>query len=152
MFINLYIYSKNYNSIQNFINYASKAVVNKKLLNLNLYQINSSPKLVKILTALKSPHVNKTAQEHFEFICYTKHIKIYSIQALKFLFFFKSLKEKYFSDIVFKIQIINRPLKSELSFKNQINPDNFLLLNNNLNIKEYFKIINSYGILLLTQK
>ena len=32
----------------------------------------------KIFTVLKSPHVNKTAQEHFEFDYHTKYLKIYS--------------------------------------------------------------------------
>ena len=149
MFINVHIYSKNYQSLVNFINYSHKAIFSKKLFNLELYQINSFLNKTKIMTVLKSPHVNKTAQEHFEFNYYTKHFKIYSHQSLLFLLFLKSLKQCFFSDIKFKIKVVNKPKKLKIQLKNKVNPDNFLLMNNNLVLKEYLKTTSLYGDMLL---
>jgi ribosomal protein S10 len=147
MFISIHIYSKNYNSLLNFVKHTQKSTFFKN--KLKLYNQNYFFKKTKIFTVLKSPHVNKTAQEHFEFDYYTKYFKIYSKQNLVFLLFLKSLKRHLFFDIQFKIKIINQPQKQKIKLKNKINPDNFTLINNNFVLKDYLKVVDSYGILLL---
>ena len=150
MFINLHIYSKNYNSLTNFVKYIQKSSFLKTKLNLKVYKFNSQVKKTKVFTVLKSPHVNKTAQEHFEFDYYVKHFKLYSNQFLLFLLFLKSLKKHLFFDIKFKIKIVNQPKKQQIKFKNNVNLDNFILINKNSDcLKDYLKLINFYGILLL---
>ena len=60
MFIILSIYSKNLNSLTNFLKFF-------------------------FLSVLKSPHVNKKSQEQFEYYIYTKQLKIHVFQIAKFL-------------------------------------------------------------------
>lgn len=62
-------------------------------------------KHVKKFTVLKSPHVNKTAQEQFEFRLHSKQIIIFSPQIFKILIFFKRFQATLFSDIRFQIQL-----------------------------------------------
>ena len=76
MFINITIRSKNKNSLKKFLNVFKNLSKNKRLqLNktLNFFQ---KKRYNKVFTILKSPHVNKTAQEQFEFNLFAKSIKI----------------------------------------------------------------------------
>ncbi len=152
MFINIHISSKSYKSIKFFSEFfLNKLVTDKlKLTSSNLFFQNSIKK--KIFTVLKSPHVNKTAQEHFEYRLYTHQFKIYSSKSFLLLLFLKKLKHNVFSDILFKVEIINQPLKHTQKLKNKINPDNFVLPSNFICLKEYIKILNNYGNLVLKQK
>ena len=85
MFIIIQIFSKNSNSISNFLKFLYKLKKNK-ILNLN-FTIIQAPQLKKSkqFSVLKSPHVNKKAQEQFEYNVFNKQLKIYVSQLSKFL-------------------------------------------------------------------
>lgn len=147
MLFNIHICTKNYKSLQNFVKTISKKSL-LKVLNVtnSTYSIERKN---KIFTVLKSPHVNKTAQEHFEQNFYSKKFKIYSYKPFLFLVFLKTLKLNSFTDLIFKIEVVNQPRKHKQILKNKINPDNFSVLQNNESLNNYLKILNNYGHLLL---
>lgn len=51
------------------------------------------------MTILKSPHVNKKAQEQFEIRFFKKQLTIKSIKIFKYLIFLKKLNFNLFSDV-----------------------------------------------------
>ena len=55
-----------------------------------------------IVTLLKSPHVNKSAQEQFEIRIFSRHLNVYSSKKMRYLFFLKRLFQQNFSDFKFK--------------------------------------------------
>ena len=57
-----------------------------------------------------------------------------------------------FSDLKFKVEVANQPLKFSQSLKNKINPDNFLLMRNYKGLQSYIKITTNYGRLILKSK
>jgi ribosomal protein S10 len=65
----------------------------------------------KRITILKSPHVNKQAQEQFQRIIYNKQLSLYTIKSVTYLTFLKKLNFNLFPDINFK-------LKSRIHLKN----------------------------------
>lgn len=84
-----------------------------KFLNKNWYLKNNILKKVfpkktikKKFTILKSPNVNKSAQEQFEIKINFKQISIMTTQNLKFLVFLKRLKTYLYSDINVKLKIL----------------------------------------------
>ena len=85
MFITLSIYSKNLNSLTNFLKFFYKLKTNK-VLKLNFFSIQSQKnKKVFFLSVLQSPHVNKKSQEQFNYHIYNKQLKIHVSQIAKFL-------------------------------------------------------------------
>jgi len=61
-------------------------------------------KIKKYITVLKSPHVNKSAQEQFEYRVYSKQLLVSSIQNLKFLYFLKKSQNSIFPFIKIKLE------------------------------------------------
>lgn len=145
MFINIRISSKNLNSIK----LLSKIFSDKNFANtFNVATINKSFYIKTfsfLYTILKSPHVNKTAQERFEQKVYNRQFKIYSSQNFIVLSILKFIKSYIFPDINFKIEIIHQSYRYRQKVKNRINSDNFLLDNENLGLKNYTTILNNYG-------
>lgn len=110
------IISKNKNSIKNFFKF-----FNQILKNLNKIKKYLKKKhKIKILTILKSPHVNKTAQEQFETRFYLSQITIYySPKNLQLLIFLKKIKVYLFPDLKIKIKFsINNLSTTKNSIKN----------------------------------
>jgi len=64
---------------------------------------SSKKTIKKVVTLLKSPHVNKSAQEQFESNTFSKQLTLYSPKKLKYLFFIKKIQESLFSDVKLKI-------------------------------------------------
>ena len=105
MFITLSIYSKNLNSLTNFLKFFYKLKTNK-VLKLNFFPIQSQKnKKVFFLSVLQSPHVNKKSQEQFNYHTYNKQLKIHVSQIAKFLTIWKIVKIKLFPDIKLKKKI-----------------------------------------------
>ena len=112
-------------------------------------------KIKKFITVLKSPHIDKSAQEQFEFRVHTKKLIINSLQHLKFLYFLKKLQITIFPFINFKIEgIYNRKYQlNQISSKLDPNKFNskFFSLNmfktniQNLNLINYFNLLDGYG-------
>jgi ribosomal protein S10 len=145
MLINIIIYSKNINSINKFLNFFYKKLTFKIL----KYQIFKSkfqkPIQKKILTVLKSPHVNKTAQEQFEYRLFRKQLTLFSYKSGLFLILLKYIKFKLFPDLKIKIILFSNSTKQYKAVQNRINPNNF----NSSLILNYLKIFDLHGEILL---
>ncbi len=118
------IVSKNKNSINNFFKILFNILKKKK----NIIKYLKKKRKVKVLTLLKSPHVNKTAQEQFESRLYVRQIYLnYSAKNFHVLILLKKLKIYIFNDIQFKTEfIINNFLKQKHQLQ-LLNPNNFKL-------------------------
>jgi ribosomal protein S10 len=81
----------------------------------------------KFITILKSPHINKTAQEQFEFRYYSKEFIINSVKPLTFFLIIKKLKNLIFSGLKLEVKGSFNFEKKNKSFLNQLNPDNIIL-------------------------
>ena len=90
MIVNIFIQSKNLKSIKKFLKFFDKVSMDFKLLSFKKTFNKLTKK--KIITVLKSPHVNKSAQEQFEFSIYRCQINIFSYKTLLLLMFLKYLK------------------------------------------------------------
>ena len=152
MFIIIDIYSKNFLSLKSFL----KVFLNKKTRSkLKLILLKSSlqkTKKKKIFTVLKSPHVNKKAQEQFEHRIYKKRIKCFTFQTFLFLMFLKKIKFYVFSDINIKINIIKNFNNSKKKIKNRLNTDNYKLNFKKLDLTNYLEFFEVYGEFVLKSK
>jgi len=119
MFINITILSKNYQFLKLFLKFCFK---NKSKFDKIFFKcLQNKNKKVKIVL-LKSPHVNKKAQQHFELNIFLKKFKIFSFQLLKFLILLKKFKTFLFLDIKIQIKfLLNKNMflvKKRKFFKN----------------------------------
>lgn len=96
------IYSKNKIILQNFLIFLQKRLPILKLQLVSKY--NKKVKIKKTITILKSPHINKTAQERYESITYSYTIKINSFRTQKYILFLKKLRNNLFPDVKIKIK------------------------------------------------
>lgn len=123
---------------------------NTSELNLNLLKkAIKKKKRKKVLTILKSPHVNKTAQEQFESRFFSKQINLYTSKNRQFLLLLKKIKIYLFPDVKIKTKfILNKNLVKKTQ-TNLLNPSNFKLnilkqikSTNKINpkIKTYYKL------------
>lgn len=81
----------------------------------------------KFITVLKSPHVNKTAQEQFEYRFYSKHFLVHSFKPATFFLLLKKLKSLSFPGLNLEVKGL---LENNTLHKNVlqvINPDNIIL-------------------------
>lgn len=96
------------------------------ILNLKQYKNHSEKKKKKkFMTILKSPHVNKTAQEQFEIRTFSMQLKVVTMQPFKFLMLLKKMKNYLFPDISVKLKLIFSPAKNISLKKKFFNMDNF---------------------------
>lgn len=147
MFVIIDIYSKNYKSLCNFLEFFFTETINNKLM-LSLLKIKSQrPIKKKLFTVLKSPHVNKIAQEQFEYRIYKKRIKCFVPRISIFLMSLKKTRFSLFSDLGFKIKLI-----SNAKIKNSFNVNNYSLGNKQLNLVDYLKIFEISGEFILKIK
>lgn len=85
MFIIVSIYSKNLNSLTNFLKFFYKLKKNQAL-KVKFHSIQSQQKKkFSFFSTLQSPHVNKKSQEQFEYHIHRKKLKIRVSQITKFL-------------------------------------------------------------------
>lgn len=88
----------------------------------------SKPKGKKFVTILKSPHVNKTAQEQFEFRFYTKQLLLHSIKPLTILIVLKKIKDVSFPGIKLQVQsLLKFPVITNQKSLEILGPDNISL-------------------------
>ena len=107
-FLNLF---KNLDCAQNSVYWKTVSRFNKK----------------NFITVLKSPHVNKTAQEQFEYRIYSKCIIVHTFKPLFFLLLIKNLQGICFSNITLKVTLFTEGVK---------------FTNKNINLLEYFNSNN----------
>ncbi len=141
MFLVLKIESRNLKTLKKFLLYLKTLKI-----NFIIKQKNNKTKK-KLLSILKSPHVNKKAQEQFEYKTFSYLIKIKTFCIKKFIVFMKKTQVKLFSDLKFKTTFY----LNKYSHKNNINtildPDKFTIIKSKQkkNIKNYLKIYDIYG-------
>lgn len=104
----LTVLSKNLKSLTSFFKFLYKFF---KVLDISAVKKYLRRKNTKqVFTILKSPHVNKTAQEQFESRKYRKNIIVYPLNSpadkVKLLLFFKKLKNSCFSGIKLNLSYI----------------------------------------------
>jgi ribosomal protein S10 len=119
MYLNIAIRSKNYNSLKSFLR-IFKTLTKTEELKLNkILKVFQHKRFKKVFTILRSPHVNKSAQEQFEYNLFVKYVNIKSQQILKILIILKKIKTISFSDIEIKLKfIINSISKKDISIYN----------------------------------
>ena len=134
----LTLISKNKKSVENcflfFLNNTSE-------LNLNIIKKYFKKRKKKnILTVLKSPHVNKSAQEQFESKFFSKQLSVYSQKNFQVLLFLKKIKTYIFPDVKIKIRFILNENLSEKMKADILNPTNFNLnVLKRMTLKKYVK-------------
>ena len=80
-----------------------------------------------VITVLKSPHVNKTAQEQFEYRTYSKKILINSFKPSMFLLTLKKIKGLSFSGVALKLIGWTGEGNKSNKILNLLNPKNIVL-------------------------
>ena len=147
MFFYIKISSKNKSALKRFLEFISG------LKSLNLL-VSHSPKqsVKKFITVLKSPHVNKSAQEQFEYRIYTKKLSVNSPQALKFFSMIKKAKNASFPGIDLKIKGVFEKKKEFKNLLHSMNPDNLDIdffqtasQQTHKKIIKYVQILDGYG-------
>lgn len=91
----------------------------------------------KFVTVLKSPHVNKTAQEQFEYRLYSRHFLIHSLKPFTFFLLLKKLKNLSFPGLDLHVKGVLKKNKSSKHVLQLIDPDNVVLTStNSLHLKK----------------
>jgi ribosomal protein S10 len=146
MYLNITIRSKNYNSLKSFLS-VFKTLTKKKKLKLNkILKVFQKKRFKKVFTILRSPHVNKSAQEQFEYNLFAKHVNIKSSQILKILIILKKIQTISFSDIEVKIKfIINPKSKKDIFIKNFVSKKIRLVSKKEKTIKKKKKTFRALG-------
>lgn len=118
------IISKNKSSIKKFFIFFTQALNNFDTIKKHLKKKQKR----KFLTILKSPHVNKVAQEQFEAKLFSNQVNIcYSPKNLQFLILLKKTKTHLFPDVKMKIKFsLNKFLIKKTQLK-ILNPSSFRL-------------------------
>ena len=126
MFIILSIYSKNSNSLTNFLRFFYKLKTNKTL-KIKFFSVQS-PKNTKFsfFSVLQSPHVNKKSQEQFEYHMYCKQLKVHVSQLEKFLFIWKIVKTRLFFDIKIETHFLSNNKLYNYSLLTKTDYDKFI--------------------------
>jgi ribosomal protein S10 len=124
----------------------------------------------QFFTILKSPHINKKAQEQFEYNIFSRQLTLYFLENSAHIYFLKKTQKNIFSNVKltikfasnkkkekdlriqvfdpcnFKLNIFNTILPKNNSLINQKNFKNTFTNQNALKeIKSFLKILDTYG-------
>nr|YP_010516641.1 ribosomal protein S10 [Haslea pseudostrearia]UXN44184.1 ribosomal protein S10 [Haslea pseudostrearia] len=120
------VFSKNKVSLKNFFKF-----FNQELSSIGSYSLILSHRQKKtsrkIVSVLKSPHVNKTAQVHFSSQNFSKQFLIFSHKPNRFFLFMKKIQANLFPDIVVQIKSLVKFNYTHRLNSKFLNPNNFLL-------------------------
>ena len=132
MLIHLYIKTKNFQNIKKI-----SKIFFKFLYKNNIKKFKYLPLVKKrtLFSLLKSPHVNKTAQEQYEIKKSNRKISIKTKYYLKSILILKKLYSKFFSSDI-KLKILSSSL-----LKKKI----YIYFNNTYNYKNKLKILDLVG-------
>jgi ribosomal protein S10 len=117
MFFHIKVSSKDKKVLENFGQFLSKLEMTS-----NFLKSFSKQNTRKFVTILKSPHVNKTAQEQFEFRFYTKEFVVSSFKPLTFFLILKKINNLSFSGMNLKVKSLFK--RNEKKKVTAVNPDN----------------------------
>lgn len=141
------LYSKDKESLNSFFKFLKHNLKTQSIQTpLNFIKKKTAKKKI---TVLKSPHVNKTAQEQFEYTIYSIKISFYSYRTKKYLIVLKRIKNQLFPDINIKIDV-EGSIKNRQTFISSfsLNPNNFtfsLYKFNSMNQKLNIKVLKKNG-------
>ena len=121
MFFTINISSKNLKSLNRLLNFLNTENVFNNLKIKFPKILNKNKNKKKVLTILKSPHVNKSAQEQFEHRFYKRNIMCFTEQPFLFVLMLKYLKFKYVSDVMISVKFSSNSFNSKNFLKNNIN-------------------------------
>ena len=151
MFFYLKVSSKDKKVLNNFVKCLSRLENSSTTL-----KCFSKKRKRKFITILKSPHVNKTAQEQFEYRFYSKRFLVNSFKPFSFFLKLKKIKNTTFPGLNLKIKgLFNKPQNQE-KILTIIDPDN-IILKKGVNIKknkqeilkkseqQYIQLFDCYG-------
>ena len=159
MFLHIRASAKDKKVLKNFDQFISKLQLTS-----NSLQLLPKRNLRKFITVLKSPHVNKTAQEQFEFRIYTKELIINSFKPFTLFLVLKKINNLSFSGLNLKIEnLFKTNTKKKLTVLNPDSVDldiiknsgfllNKKLSNNQQNLllsKRYIQLFDCYGAIAL---
>ena len=113
MIIYLFIKTKNYHSLKKFSKILILSFFRLKIKKVKYYPLSKKRTLFSIL---KSPHVNKAAQEQFEFKYSHRKIVIDSKYFQKILIIFKKYYSNMFCDI--KIKVLFSSINKTSTYRN----------------------------------
>lgn len=143
MFFYIKISAKEKRVISNFMKFFSRISSDLKLLQLSQFP---NKRRRKFVTVLKSPHVNKTAQEQFEFRIYSKQFLVFSAKPSLFCFVIKKLNSSTFSGIKLELNSVIEKRKKDKKLLSILNPDNLCLRRNqNFSLIHYTNLFDSFG-------
>jgi ribosomal protein S10 len=103
MSINIHIRSKNLVTLRSFLNLFEGLSKNKTLRLNTIARTTQKKTRRKIFSVLKSPHVNKTAQEQFMCSLFVKKLRTESRQLCKMLIVLKRVQSLSFPDVQLKL-------------------------------------------------
>ena len=140
MFINVYLHSKNFNKIKIFVRFFKKVLFNRHLnIKISIKNFNKYT-LKKEFSILKSPHVNKKAQEQFYYSTYRQQISLFSYQPLLILKILKLIKSSCaFAGVNIQIKIAVNSSKFYKTLLREIKINRYFL-HSTKNIKSLKKI------------
>jgi ribosomal protein S10 len=117
----LRIQSKNEKSLKNVLHFF---LTNLKFRFSSIQRLGSTRTKQKVITFLKSPHVNKTAQEHFEQRLFTRKILLEGFYVEKNFIFFKKILSKLFQDVSIHIELLTNKTMQNYNILAVFNFDN----------------------------
>lgn len=146
MFVNVLIQSKNKKSLKNFIQLLKRYCDNEQLKMKNFFMYRFKTIDSTFFSVLKSPHVNKTAQEQFGYILHSVQINVTNFQNVKFLIAVKELRKitGFNLNIRFKLSIAHKNNTIVEPNCKKLRITNVGTLDKNL-MNTYLKSLNVYG-------
>jgi len=151
MFLHFKVSSKDNHVLEKFLQFLRRLSISPAVL-----KHFSKQKKRKFITILKSPHVNKTAQEQFEFRYYSKEFLIDSVKPLTFFLIIKKIKNLSFPGLKLEVKGFINSDKKTKNFLKLTDPDNVVLAQSNLRLlkelflqKKYVQLFDCYGELCL---
>lgn len=145
MLITLKIISVNKNSLKRFSNFILFKIKNLSKTQVYISDILNKKSHIKKFSVLKSPHVNKTAQEQFEIRNYEKTMEIYCHQNIFVLFLIKRLSNRLFRDVEIKTKISTGNSKALKLFKINFNCNSHSFSKKDIVLDGYLKSLDCYG-------
>lgn len=150
MFLSIEISSKDVKKLKKF----SKFLQKHKYFSFFDFKSEMLKRKKMIITTLKSPHVNKVAQEQFEIRIVKRKIRIFALRILACFFLLKEIRTHIFPELKFKISSNLSPANNFLNspFQYLIDP-RFFFLRNRINRKKkrikklykYLQLFDGYG-------
>jgi ribosomal protein S10 len=143
--LHIKFFSRNQSKINSFIFFFLKNALSLSLTKKHL----KKKKKKKVLSILKSPHVDKKAQEQFELKTFIKQLTLVSLKNIKFLIALKKLKTKFFPEMKIKIKFSTNNKALEKNVKKTLNPRNSKV--STLATQPLYKKINQKKIKIISQ-